>query len=601
METNILYRNPNSKIIDVPNTPTIPNIGYYDNSTENTSENSLNLLKQNLNNSCNINFSNTVNPNNTDGIYSNGIINEYLNNGFVNPFPDGYTNPFPNTGNSKQFDELDFPYYLHKINFSTQTNANTGKNGSNYNIQNTINKYSDNKDGNINIDGKNRVSNQIQYLTCQLANARNRYYNLNDFEIFSKTPSVKAIFEKFGKNLLIPLYIVFVMTIYFLISGIFSSLDVGANIINCVQKSTKSNTSYWLGIFIGILIPLLILIFTIKNKISQNLKEIENRNITTNPIGVEYKIPVDKKDFDYLTLTLFLLIIFGLAALIFTIKKESFNNILYTSLLTIILLLISITIYILYSYIPFFNTTNPDKMNDINNELLKLFIDPSVNNENNEDQTFIYTNQTFNTNIKFTFMIIACVVFILTIIFLMYCTDFKNKIGESGFLKNIFKGILGSSAILILPILWVMNFIMAIQYFYVYPIFLIIIRFFRYILMTIIYSNYKDKSGMSSNLYKKFDNFKNYSPSWGLIGIEELKLVMGIFGFENIFSDDILQGTTNSVNISNNKFVSSGLLGFFAEGNKKGMFYSILYFIISILISTIIVFGVVKAQNIVDK
>jgi hypothetical protein len=240
-------------------------------------------------------------------------------------------------------------------------------------------------------------------------------------------------------------------------------------------------------------------------------------------------------------------------------------------------------------------------MNDITTQLLKLFIDPPINNESNEDQTFIYTNQSFNTDVTFTFIIIAFVVFILSIIFLVFCPDFKYKIGESGFFKNIFKGILGSSAILILPILWVMNFILAIQYFYVYPIFLIIVRFFRYILMTILYSNYKDKAGLSSNLYKKFDNFKNYSPSWGLIGIEELKLVMGIFGFENIFSDDILQGTTNSVNISNNKFVSSGLLGFFAEGNKKGMFYSILYFIISIIISTVIVFGIVKVQNISDK
>jgi hypothetical protein len=590
MDTGILYKSPNSKIIDIEGTPKIPDIGYYNKSLSNDANNSYSKLKQNLNTSCNINFSQ---ESNTNGIYSDTIIQEYLNvDNFVNPFPDNFKNPFSN----KNYDELDFPYYLYKIDFKNQVNS-SGKKGDTYSIEKIIkNKYTDEKN-NITNDGLNRISNQIQYLTCQLVNSRNRYYDSDNFIIFGKSPSVKAVFEKFGKNLFIPLFIVFLMTIYFLISGIFSSLDVGANIINCVQKSNNTKISYWLGIFIGICIPLIILIYSIKNKISNNLKEIENRNITKDPIGIEYKIPSEKKEFDYLTLTLFLLIIFGLSSLVFTIKKESFNNFIYSLLLSIIFLLISITIYILYSYIPFFNTTNTDDMNKTTPDLLNLFIDPIINNKGNEDITNIYTNQNFNTNIKGTFVIIAVVIFIISILFLKYCPDLKNKVTENSFIKNIFKGFLGSSAILILPILWVMNFIISIQYFYIYPIFLIIVRFFRYILMSIIYNIYKDKSGISSNLYKKFDNFKNYSPSWGLIGVEELKLIMGLFGFENIFSDDILQGTTNSVDISNNKFVSSGLLGFFTQGNKKGMFYSILYFIISLIISLTIIFGVLKIQN----
>lgn len=590
MESAVLQRQPNSKIIDIQNTPKIPDIGYYNNNSDipDNAQNSYTKLKNNVTSSCNIK--------NSNGIYSNVIINDYLNNNFKNPFPTGYVNPF----SDKKIDELNFPYFLYKTDFKNQINTITDKNGNSinitgndYSIPNVISKTLK-TDG-----GTNIISNQIQFLVCQLINARNRLYNSDEFGIFEKNESIKKIFDKFGQNLMIPLFIVFTMTIYFLISGIFSSLDICANIINCVQKSNNSDISifYWIGIFSGILLPLLFLTINLRNTISHNLKEIENKNITNNPLGTEDKIPTDKKEFDYMTLSLFLLIIFGLIAVLFTIKKESFNNIIYTLLITIILLIISITIYILYSYIPFFNSSDPNKMNNTSPDLLKLFIDPLINNENNQDQTFIYSNHSFTTNITMTFIIIFVVIFIISIIFLKYCSTIKGKTGDNGFFKSLIKGFLGSSAILVLPALWVFNFILGVQYFYIYPIILIIARFVRYVIMTILYSNFKDSNSISSNLHKKFDNFKNYSPSWGLIGIEELKLIMGLFGFDNVFSDSILDGSSNNVNISNNKFVSSGLLSFVAEGNKKGIVLSILYFIISIIISVTVIFGIIKVHK----
>ncbi len=115
-----------------------------------------------------------------------------------------------------------------------------------------------------------------------------------------------------------------------------------------------------------------------------------------------------------------------------------------------------------------------------------------------------------------------------------------------------------------------------------------------------IYTSYKDsdKSNLSSDMRKILDNFKNYSPSWGLIGVEELKIIMGLNGYENIYSEYVINGSSNSVNLSDNKFVSSGLLGFFVQKNIKGIIFSSIYFIITFLITIIVLFGIVDIQKI---
>jgi hypothetical protein len=126
------------------------------------------------------------------------------------------------------------------------------------------------------------------------------------------------------------------------------------------------------------------------------------------------------------------------------------------------------------------------------------------------------------------------------------------------------------------------------------------LRFLRYAMMMFIYMSYKDndQSGLSNDMRKIINNFKNYSASWGLIGVEELKIIMGLNGFDNIFSDYVINGKSNSVDISDNKFVSSGLLGFFVQGNVKGIIVSSIYFILTCIITSIILFGIVNVQKI---
>lgn len=566
----------NSKLIDIEGTPNLPDIGYYNNNgldTEMAKQDPLTTsypaLKANITKSCT--------GNNNSGIYTQEIIN---NNNLYTSYPNGYKNPYSND-ETIQYDELNLPYYLYKSKIVNDDLANNKIET----IGGVINKSSN--DTNI----SDRIANQIKHLACQLVIARNRYYNPDEFPLSGNYSTVQSVFYNLGPSLVIPLIIVFFMTVYYLVSGLFSSMDLGANIINCVQKSKPSGLSYWCGIFIGLISFAIILITTYQNNVSVNLNQSEKDNITYNPYGVKNKINDSKKSIDYSILTIFILIIFGFVALLFTIKKESFNNYIYTGIVSFIMLIIATFIFMMYSYIPFFNTADQDKISSIMPERLNLFIDKS------NDVSYIETNQDNDKNLKKNFLILSVVIFILSILFFKFGCK-KNS--ESSFIKNIFTAITGASSILILPILWIFNFIIAIQYFYIYPIFLIILRFFRYLIMMFIYTSYKDsdKSNLSSDMRKILDNFKNYSPSWGLIGIEELKIIMGLNGYENIYSEYVINGSSNSVNLSDNKFVSSGLLGFFVQKNIKGIIFSSIYFIITFLITIIVLFGIVDIQKI---
>jgi hypothetical protein len=177
-----------------------------------------------------------------------------------------------------------------------------------------------------------------------------------------------------------------------------------------------------------------------------------------------------------------------------------------------------------------------------------------------------------------------------------YIKSGNNDSGISIFFKSLIKGFLGSFAILVIPILWVINFTIGLSYFPIYPVLLILLRFIRYIGSSILYVSTKNspKSGYSDDLLKELDNFKNYTPSWGLLGIEELKTILGMVGYENLFSKSIISENNNSNDLSNNKFISSGLLSFVLENNTGGSFLSALYAILTFVISYIILFVVVK-------
>jgi hypothetical protein len=551
-----------SSPINVTGTPTLPNIGYYNNDgsvdtdLKNPNFYTYDTLTKNLTTSCKI-------KDDDPGIYKsdNPLINKYL--------------PKDKDGNYPT--DLNIPFYL----------AKTGV------LDNSLS-------GAVDIacrdNNKTALTNQIKYLTCQLENVRNRVYNSEDFKLNGGDLSIQSIFQKFG-NLKIFLIIIFIVTMYLIISGFFGSMDLASNVFSIIEKNSEFTYSYWIGLLLGLALPILILCFIYTKIVCKNLQDLEqyeiyNESVSTedNPYGIKKSIPSDLKKFDFLTLLLFILLIYAFVAVLFTIKKSAFSNLIYTAIIGTILFIISIFIYIMYAYIPFFNTTDGNQMMKNEARPLRLFI------EQQSDVSNIITNQQEDGKVKKAFFMTAVVVFIFASIFFMMKSS-----------NSFVNGLFGSSAILIMPILWVFNFFLAIQYFYIFPIILIVFRFIRYMLMSIIYiiseKSSSIKDSFSDYLVDQLENFKNYSPSWGLLGIDELKLLLNVLGYENDFSKSIISENNDSKNISENKFVSSGLLGFIFQmvankenTNMNGIIYSIVIMVLTILISVIVLFGVAKVN-----
>ena len=532
--------------INISELPKSPNIGYYNShnsnnkmSPTNPNNNSYKNLKTNLINSC----ANTNSWDNTSGIYSLTDVSKDTKSIINN--------------------SLDIPFYLAKEGILKNTLPNT------VNTQCTTD------------EGRTKLTNQIQYLTCQLQNERNRVYNTNEFTLFTHTNTVTSIFEK-AKNMKIYLVLIFLISIYIFISGFFSSMDVSVNIFRSIEKNTTANYLYWIGLLVGLAVPVITLCIIYSQIVCKNLTYLEKYEITNNPYGIKEEFPSDLKKFDIVTLILFILLIYAFVAVLFTIKESALGIYIYTTLIGLILFIISVFIYVLYVYVPFFNT-NKDRVEMVNNrpQQLHVYIDQQ------ETPSNISTNQYEIQNIKKAFLQTFIVIFIMALLFFIFVKKDTNK---------FFSGLLSSCAILILPLLWVFNFIIALDYFYIYPVLYIIIRFIRYAIMSIIYiiseKNSSFKDNFSDDLLEQLSNFKNYSPTWGLIGVDELKLFLNIIGFENTFSK-LVTPNDETKNVAQNKYVSSGGIAFIVEliagtgDNKTGIIYSIVIFVIAIIFSLI--------------
>ena len=433
------------------------------------------------------------------------------------------------------------------------------------------------------------TANQIQYLVCQLEQLRNRSYDPN----FFNTPtmlSLQDIFNQFSGGIKILLLVLFTMTMYLLISGFFGSIDIACNIFSVVEKNNELGWSYWSGLLIGLALPVILLSLLYKNMVCNNLNQLEGLEITTNENGVKApSISQDKVNIDYVILILFILIIYAFTATLFTIKRNNFGDTIYSIIIGSILFILAIFIYLLYAYVPFFNTADKNEMLSMTSRPLRLFISKQ------SELSDITSNQTQDASVQKSFLSIMILMFILTILFFIFGRNSNN--GEKSSFMNFIGGILSSSAVLILPILWVFNFIIAIKFFFLYPVIMILFRFIRYIGMGLVYlvstKNETIKDMFSKDLSEQMENFKDYSPSWSLVGVDFVKSLLNIFGYENVFSKSIIENNDSRYkNISSNAFISGAFLNFLFLGNKKGIALMIITFILAIIVTLIIIFGI---------
>ena len=501
----------------VPGIPNPPNIGYFDKYKSNT-DNSASSLKTLLSNNCSIDMNNLMTSKEDANVYYDNIIKGDISE----------------TCGTSNVSSKNQQKILNDV-------TNQCKNG-----------------------GEQKIANHLNYLLCQLASTRNRVYDSSSFDLFNNSMSVKEIFDKFA-NIKTVMYLVFLLSIYFLIQGFFSSFDVAANMVNLIEENSSKNIIYYVSLGFGIAIPLLILCYFFIGQVCGYLEDIEKYNITDDINGKKETIPSGFKGLDYTVLFLFLFLIYGFVFVLFSVSKSSLGSTLYITVICAIFFVISIFLYLFYAYIPFFATANPKNINK--NELdLKLFIDQQY------EPSKITTNQSQIQKVQKVFGYTVIAIFVFFIIYIAMSKFMKDRKDTT---KDILSGFFGASAILIIPIVWVINFILATKYFYIYPIILLGFRFLRYFGMAILYSQYSyaqeyGTEGLmagdyfSDDLKEQLEDFSNYSPSYNLVGMDIIKTLLNVLGYENIFSKSFVNNNKHN-NLAGNKYVISGLFSYLGK------------------------------------
>ena len=439
-----------------------------------------------------------------------------------------------------------------------------------------------------------QVANQIQYLTCQVARARAQNYDSDKLNVSQSSMSLKEIFKKFS-NLKPYLIVIFFVTIYLLIYGFFSSLDVCINILTSINEISLS---YWLGLLFGLLIPIIILTINFRNVLCPPVDENDNKyNITTSTTGNKEGIPSkEEKTLDYSMITIFIVLIFAFTSLLFIFKKDVLGDKIYYILVTSIFIIISVFIYIFYSLTPYFVSADQKTIFNRTENPIQIYIDKK------NDVSKITSNKDVNENVNKLYITVILIIFTFAILFFIIT---RKKI-NNGFLNGLF----GAGALLILPILWVFNYTIGIKYFYIYPVFIIIMRFIRYAGMVILYmiteKNDELKDNFSDNLLEELDDIKNYSPSWSLIGVDLLKSVMNMNGFKNELSERVTNNNNNKKNISGDKYFSSLLflrllLNDDITGNKESIIFAGIILVLTLIVGSIILYSVLKVEDIKNK
>jgi hypothetical protein len=207
---------------------------------------------------------------------------------------------------------------------------------------------------------------------------------------------------------------------------------------------------------------------------------------------------------------------------------------------------------------------------------------------------------------KKVFLGAVIVIYVLAMVFFKIN---QNRVGSDKWYGSILRGMTGSSAILIIPIIWVFNSILSIKLFYLYPILIMISRGVRYFGRVIFYkilsSNTdiaeKIKEGLGDEFLEEMtsENMKTYTPSWGLIGMGLLKTWMNMCGFENKLSKQIVENSNGQKDLSQDTYVSSlMILRLLAKDERSGndMKYAGMILLFTIVFGSIYLFGVEKVQ-----
>jgi len=107
--------------------------------------------------------------------------------------------------------------------------------------------------------------------------------------------------------------------------------------------------------------------------------------------------------------------------------------------------------------------------------------------------------------------------------------------------------------------------------------------------------------GFSDDLRDELDHFADYSPSYNLVGMDIVKTLLNIFGYDNIFSQKF-KNNNKFDNLSANRYVIPGLFSYIFRSNsnqenpngQSRFMIQCFIGIITIIISSILLWGIYK-------
>lgn len=437
--------------------------------------------------------------------------------------------------------------------------------------------------------------NQIKYLACQVAKMHAREYDSNAFAQGGRFGSIKEVFTKFA-SMKPYLALIFFISVYLYVQGIMSSMDVGYNVAtNLFKGESSSGINFWIGSLVGVAIPFAAILAMFSAEICKSLMSEERYEIQNNPYGEKQNISNSERKMDYWMMALFVLFIYGFMGILYTIGSiDKKANWLVSAIIFGVLLIITVFIYIFYNHTPFLATAADEEgeTSQKRNRDVEIYV------KKIDDVDEVKTSVGQERYIKHAFIISAVIIILLAVGFF-----FIHKIEGpwAGFLKGMF----GSGAILALPVIWVFNTVLAFNYFYLYPIVLIVARGVRYLGMMALLGlggkNEKVKEWISgsSNLSRQMgeEGIREYSPTWNLIGVSFLKTMMQLAGLENNFSKQFVESNSYSSNLSQDSYVAGFYLLKLATAKDKNKSTAAAFFsliVVSIIIWAVVLYGVVK-------
>jgi uncharacterized BrkB/YihY/UPF0761 family membrane protein len=434
--------------------------------------------------------------------------------------------------------------------------------------------------------------NQAHFNACQTVMSRSRQYDVGKLagglffgmrDIFTKLKSIYPI-----------LIIVLAIAVYLLVNGTLASADLGFNIANLISSRSNSSFSYFMGIFVGILIPAIICLVCAKKQIEKtNAKYSGGVDITKNPYGDKVEGSEASQKNDIALISIMLGVTYVCIALIYYVMRDKVRAPLTKTVIgTILLLFLAVCVFLIFYWTPIvsYGADNADDAAYGISRPLRIW----VRGGDDKDIRPVMSNKHIDYYLGRFFAIYAIVSIAIAVIYIKMPARPLTGFGDS-----MIEGIMATCAILAIPILWVFNWYVGMKFFIGYPMFLMIIRFFRYpmyYVMRTIYLGSPDMQRAYPHLRIEFNKPESYTAPWDLLGITLFKNLIKFSSSRLFYSDSLVDPRDGYKDIAGNAYTTGHFFRMMMK-DPSGPFdyyHHGLVFLITIIIMAYLMNNVIK-------